>query len=460
MPIQLTLERQTLRFDVDTIGIGRAPENQIALPNDARLKDVHAVLRSVNGRWIIECRDGAQVRIGSGRPVQFGWLSAGDVIHLTESGPELVFEPATGAISATASAIPVVANIQKEAMPASPSTSPTVMYHPFIPADESSRATPQPVPQPPRVEKTAREEKPASVKPNPPRPQPWSLSPKLLAGTLLPLALLIGAWSLWPRSPQQNARNDDPKPPARVVPEPKPERVVTPSVDPGKFLVLIGIGDLTSDNRPIVLGAGWLWNERTAVVPRAMGEELSSMVIESKRVGQPRQACVLQGTPYAVAEIQMPTQCAEISILRLKEAVFLPKAAREQWRRVTAKDLQREQGQGEKFRHQSFGPLPRPAAVHDAIQKAIADNSVPNAKRLAGFSWHEYAPEISQFTDRPAEPVRLVFEQRRLFLKADSETPLELGGLLLDVHQNIVGMSLSDSSIVWTDDLQRALDTP
>jgi hypothetical protein len=92
MPIQLTIERQTRKFDSGTVGIGRGPENQFSLPDDLRLAPSHAILKPINNRWIIESRDGGPVRIGSGRPVQFAWLNSGDVIQLTEAGPELVFE--------------------------------------------------------------------------------------------------------------------------------------------------------------------------------------------------------------------------------------------------------------------------------------------------------------------------------------------------------------------------------
>jgi len=33
------------------------------------------------------------VRVGNGRPTRFAWISPGDVIHLSDSGPEIVFDP-------------------------------------------------------------------------------------------------------------------------------------------------------------------------------------------------------------------------------------------------------------------------------------------------------------------------------------------------------------------------------
>lgn len=84
------------------IAIGRSPSNQISFPNDTRLAPVQAVLRSVAGRWIIEAREGGPIRVGNGRPAQFAWLNSGDVIQLTEAGPEVIFT-----LEATAAAQPV-----------------------------------------------------------------------------------------------------------------------------------------------------------------------------------------------------------------------------------------------------------------------------------------------------------------------------------------------------------------
>src|SRR5262249_9213487 len=75
-----------------------------SLPHDERLAPLQAILKCVAGRWIVEAQGGGAVRVGNGRPAQFAWINPGDVIHLTESGPVLVFEPGSAAASPSAPA--------------------------------------------------------------------------------------------------------------------------------------------------------------------------------------------------------------------------------------------------------------------------------------------------------------------------------------------------------------------
>ena len=87
MPIALTLDRQTHRFVSNTIRVGTAPDNEMSLPQDPRVEPVHAVFKSVNGRWMVESCGREQVRIGNRRPVPFAWLNPGDVIpHAGSNG--------------------------------------------------------------------------------------------------------------------------------------------------------------------------------------------------------------------------------------------------------------------------------------------------------------------------------------------------------------------------------------
>src|SRR4051812_26949464 len=97
MLIALTFDRRTYRFhsDKSPIRIGTALDNEISRPGDTRLAPVHALVRYINGRWIVESSSRDQVRIGDRRPVPFAWLNSGDVVRLTASGPELIFESLT-----------------------------------------------------------------------------------------------------------------------------------------------------------------------------------------------------------------------------------------------------------------------------------------------------------------------------------------------------------------------------
>src|SRR5690242_18919798 len=77
--------------------IGSDPASLVAVPRDAHLAPQHAVIRQVGGRWVIESQGEGLIRIGSGVPTKLGWLSRGDSIKLSETGPELLFESlATG----------------------------------------------------------------------------------------------------------------------------------------------------------------------------------------------------------------------------------------------------------------------------------------------------------------------------------------------------------------------------
>lgn len=414
MSVKLTIERQTLQFDTDSVGIGSAADNLIALPGDNRLAPRHAVLKSVNGRWILEVLDGCPVRIGDGRPVRFAWLNSGDVIHLTETGPELQFEAATTSAPRVAVSAP-----------------PKTPEQPTLPA--VSKASFQ------TAETNAYTRSPTAADKPPANAESRRHALKALIGGGLALVLVGVAWAVWPR-------NDNAAPPPVVSTDPQTPVVApeqpAPAADPLECLVLVGIGDLRSDNRPHILGVGWLWNDRTAVVPRTLGDTLSELVVATGREGEPRQACVIQGVPLEVGEITHPSGNSNISVLNLKQPAELASPMSQRWRRVTATDIERLRSRGKSLSYLSYAPLPRSSKLRGSH----------------GFSLHPYDPETVRLT---TDEARLLYEQRRHLLKSDDPaTRLERGGLLLDPDQKIVGMTLLDSSIIWTDALEAALGTP
>jgi hypothetical protein len=230
-------------------------------------------------------------------------------------------------------------------------------------------------------------------------------------------------------------------------------------VDPRERLILVGIGDLHNDNRPHVLGVGWLWNERTAVVPRLLGDFVESLIGELKSKGTVRQGCVIQGVSLEIEQILSPAECPEISILHLKKPAESPELGPEQWLRVTSDDIQRRRGQGKKIRRISFRALPHSPEVERARQESPIGST--SLGYVNGLSWRAYDPEITEFTERATEEARFVYEQGRHFLNvAGVGTRLERVGLLIDDQQKIVGMTLPDASVIWTDSLQNALGSP
>jgi hypothetical protein len=421
MSVELTIERQTYRFDADAVSIGRGTENHVSLPNDVRLKDRHVVLRKVSGRWIVESGVGGTVCIGNGRPVSFGWLNSGEVVHLTEAGPDLLFiltqasPPTTGTpvaeppgsivartMSVTSPRIPMIRNANTSSASLSP----------------KADAPDQPVNLAAGIQ------------------QPMTI---LIIGLILIAGFGITLWIV-PGSTQkiQQSAPDSPAPIAQSL---RPRDDASHAIiDPTEFLVLIAIGDLSSDNRPHVLGVGWLWDPQTVVISRTLGKTLFELASKSVEKGTPRQPCVIQGIPLEIEQLKAPTGCPSVCVLRLKDAAQLSMPARAIFRHVTAADVERMRHQGKSLKYISYATFQR-------SPKMIGNH---------GFSLQPYDPEIIHLK---AEDARLVYEQRSHMLKGnDSGVRLERGGLLVDPDQKIVGMTLLDSTVVWTDCLEQSLN--
>lgn len=95
MSVRLLLESgAVLERGESSITIGSSAECQIVLPNDERISPVHATLRKIGNRWLIESSGAPQICVDDSSPLQRHWLlKAGQVIHLTPDGPTLVFQP-------------------------------------------------------------------------------------------------------------------------------------------------------------------------------------------------------------------------------------------------------------------------------------------------------------------------------------------------------------------------------
>jgi len=92
-----TLETPSGRITVnaDSAAIGRDRSCQIALPNEQSLQPIHATIKKIAGRWLIEAAGDWLIQVGKGVPGRKSWLNPGGAIRLTQVGPELVFEPPT-----------------------------------------------------------------------------------------------------------------------------------------------------------------------------------------------------------------------------------------------------------------------------------------------------------------------------------------------------------------------------
>ncbi len=210
--------------------------------------------------------------------------------------------------------------------------------------------------------------------------------------------------------------------------------------DPASYLVLIGIGDIKSDNRPHLLGVGWLYDEKTAIVPRELGKILQQLVKATQDQGLPRQACVVQGVPLEVASIDSPTNCPQLSLLRLKEPGELAIPARERWSIVNETNIERRRARSKAapIRYVSFAALPKASSNSGAH----------------GLSLIAYDPERVKTSE--AEAHFLYERQSHVLRTSGAEERLERGGILVDESGRILGTVVSDSSVIWTEALQRA----
>jgi hypothetical protein len=441
MPIQFSLDHQLFTFDEPAISIGRARDNLLALPQDIRLEEHHVILRCVQNRWIIEAVDVADVKIAGGRPGRVGWLSPGDSVLLTESGPELQFEPVAAKNRA---AVGPKKTEPKVAVPAA-----------FVPLDVLPTTPP---PAPSLIEPLSNQASRKTSARSETRLSHRTLVSIASVLVLLPLAYASGMYLARGTStpivdippvvtPLEESRlvAATPSPESTAIPTfpsatsastaELPPAKLQPALDPNDLLVLVGVGDLLHEARPHILGMGWLWDSQTVVVSRDLGLALDGLIQMAKEEGHSLQVCVIQGIPIQLSSIEHPAQTPQISRLRLQEPAELTVTGKDCWKSVTAVDVERMRGKGKKFSYVSYRALPR----HES------------AKGSHGLSLVAYDPELIQITSIPAS---FLYEQRRhAFKPLQEETLLERGGILVDEDQNLVGMVLRDASVIWGDQL-------
>jgi hypothetical protein len=269
MPTEVMINGLTQRYETDVITIGRGAENTIALPHDQRLAPNHAVLKSVSGRWIVESKEGGALRVGSGRPTQFAWINPGDVIHLTDSGPDLVFEPGKGATSTATGAV------VSQAAAVSPPSPTTAGLNPAA----SGRPAGQQVAVP---SQTMYEEQPPPTRPGgpgslPARAHSRNLTLYIVGGGVAAF-LLIGVGVLLSSRgtpsqeqdrPKEIAANDpddsEPAPPRRGVAPASPQHNAgkVPAGDPRQAVFRLEMQAV--DGKLVQLGTAWAVGPRRLV---------------------------------------------------------------------------------------------------------------------------------------------------------------------------------------------------
>lgn len=96
-----------ITVEADSVLIGRDRACQIALPDETALQPIHARIRKIANRWMVEAQGDWQIQVGTGLPGRMNWLKPGDLIRLTESGPEITFEEAPVLVQSLAVSAPI-----------------------------------------------------------------------------------------------------------------------------------------------------------------------------------------------------------------------------------------------------------------------------------------------------------------------------------------------------------------
>jgi hypothetical protein len=84
---------QIITVQHDSATIGQDPASDIRIVNSPKIQPVHAKIVKVANKWMIESAGDWLLQVGDGVPGRKLWLNPGDMVHLSESGPYMVFEP-------------------------------------------------------------------------------------------------------------------------------------------------------------------------------------------------------------------------------------------------------------------------------------------------------------------------------------------------------------------------------
>ena len=82
---------QQVVLDKDHIVVGRGPDCDVRLPDEQGVQSRHAIINKLAGKWLIQSEGDWLLQVGGGVPGRKCWLKTNDIIHLTETGPDIVF---------------------------------------------------------------------------------------------------------------------------------------------------------------------------------------------------------------------------------------------------------------------------------------------------------------------------------------------------------------------------------
>lgn len=112
--------RTPVAISEDHIPIGSDPCCAIVFPDAVDIKPIHAVIKEISGRWLVESCDTDLIRVGNSEPGRRHWLKPGDVIQLSADGPTITFEPKNEAHDDLLPDIPRLANSSPPPRPSKP----------------------------------------------------------------------------------------------------------------------------------------------------------------------------------------------------------------------------------------------------------------------------------------------------------------------------------------------------
>lgn len=93
MPIKLHFAgRPPIELSDEQITLGSDPANTVNIPAGPTIRPNHAVIRLIDGRWIIEVRDAESFFVTGTGQKKAHWLNSGNVIRFADDGPVVKIE--------------------------------------------------------------------------------------------------------------------------------------------------------------------------------------------------------------------------------------------------------------------------------------------------------------------------------------------------------------------------------
>jgi pSer/pThr/pTyr-binding forkhead associated (FHA) protein len=84
---------QIITVERDSATIGADPGADIRIPDSPKIQPIHARIVKVANKWMIQSAGDWLLQVGEAPPGRKLWLNSGDLVHLSDTGPYMVFDP-------------------------------------------------------------------------------------------------------------------------------------------------------------------------------------------------------------------------------------------------------------------------------------------------------------------------------------------------------------------------------